>query len=231
VNRLLELALAVPKGKALDVSQILGLSEDEIRIAEIIGEETEKERARQKGLIQEPVSVLGLGWNPYSHINSQNWDDLFVRPSIVSICSERTKISENKLIDFVLMKCNPNNWNAVLWMSIAYQNIEHAALMQIEKQMLQKSLEKRQAEEASKKARAAAEARHSKPGGSRDLQKKMQEAWASGKFGTREECAEQEYAAIGFRTIGAARRALQGTPDPDPSLWTGKKKRSSKRLG
>ena len=45
-------------------------------------------------------------------------------------------------------------------------------------------------------ARAAANARHSKPGGSRDKQDQIREAWASGKCTTRDICAEQEYAAL-----------------------------------
>ena len=60
---------------------------------------------------------------------------------------------------------------------------------------------------------AAANARHSKPGGSRDRQQQMRVLWASGKYSSRDICAEQECAALGM-SFSSARRALRGTPDP-----------------
>lgn len=62
-------------------------------------------------------------------------------------------------------------------------------------------------------ARAAANARHSRPGGSRDKRKKIQEIWESGKYSSRDICAEQECAALEM-SFSAARKALRGTPDP-----------------
>lgn len=58
-----------------------------------------------------------------------------------------------------------------------------------------------------KTAKAAAEARHNKPGGSRDKKRQIQEIWASGKFSTKQLCAEQECAGLGM-SYEAARRAL-----------------------
>ncbi len=58
-----------------------------------------------------------------------------------------------------------------------------------------------------KTAKAAAEALHGKPGGSRDKKRQIQEIWASGKFTTKQLCAEQECAALGM-SFDAARRAL-----------------------
>ena len=62
-------------------------------------------------------------------------------------------------------------------------------------------------------ARAAANARHDQPGGSRDKQKKMCEIWASGKYSSRDICAEQECAALRM-SFSAARKALINTPRP-----------------
>ena len=59
----------------------------------------------------------------------------------------------------------------------------------------------------------AANARHAKPGGSREKQQKIRELWASGKYSSRDVCAEQECAALGM-SFSTARRALRGTPDP-----------------
>ncbi len=56
-------------------------------------------------------------------------------------------------------------------------------------------------------ARTAANARHDQPGGSRDKQKQMREIWASGKYSSRDLCAEQECAALGM-SFSAARKAL-----------------------
>lgn len=59
----------------------------------------------------------------------------------------------------------------------------------------------------------AANARHSKPGGSRDKRQQMRALWASGKYSSRDICAEQECAALDM-SFSSARKALQGTPDP-----------------
>jgi hypothetical protein len=59
----------------------------------------------------------------------------------------------------------------------------------------------------------AANARHSMPGGSRDRQQQMRVLWASGKYSSRDICAEQECAALGM-SFSSARKALRGTPDP-----------------
>ncbi len=69
--------------------------------------------------------------------------------------------------------------------------------------------------DAEKKIRATkgAEAVHSKPGGSRDKQKQIRDLWASGKYTSRDICAEQECAALGV-SFSTARKALRGTPDP-----------------
>jgi hypothetical protein len=70
-----------------------------------------------------------------------------------------------------------------------------------------------QAEGARKAARAGAEGLHGKPGGSRDKAGKIREAWASGKYTSRDRCAEEEAAALGM-SFSAARKALRNTPDP-----------------
>ena len=57
-------------------------------------------------------------------------------------------------------------------------------------------------------AKAAANARHNKPGGSRDKQRRIREIWATGNYSTRDICAEQECAALGI-SFSAARKALR----------------------
>lgn len=62
-------------------------------------------------------------------------------------------------------------------------------------------------------ARKAANARHDQPGGSRDKQQQIRDIWATGKYSSRERCAEEECAALGM-SYSAARKALINTPDP-----------------
>jgi|ERR1039458_2426333 hypothetical protein len=62
-------------------------------------------------------------------------------------------------------------------------------------------------------AKSAAEARHSKRGGSRDKRATMQKLWASGKYDSRDRCAEEEGRALAM-SPSAARKALRNTPDP-----------------
>lgn len=62
-------------------------------------------------------------------------------------------------------------------------------------------------------ARSAANARHSMAGGSREKRQQIRAAWASGKFSSRDTCAEQECAAIDM-SYSTARKALRNTPDP-----------------
>lgn len=68
-------------------------------------------------------------------------------------------------------------------------------------------------QQASKRAKAAANALHDQPGSSREKQAAIRAIWATGKYKSRDLCAEQECAALDM-AVGTARRALRGTPDP-----------------
>ena len=61
--------------------------------------------------------------------------------------------------------------------------------------------------------RLAADARHNQPGGSREKARAIREIWASGKYSSRDICAEQECAALDM-SFSSARKHLRGTPDP-----------------
>ena len=61
-------------------------------------------------------------------------------------------------------------------------------------------------------AQKAANILHDKPGGSRDKQKAIRDIWATGKYTTRNICAEEEYQGLKM-SYDAARRALRNTPD------------------
>lgn len=62
-------------------------------------------------------------------------------------------------------------------------------------------------------AKAAADALHDRAGGSRDKQRQIRELWATGKYSSRDICAEEECAALGM-SFSAARKALRNTPEP-----------------
>jgi len=65
----------------------------------------------------------------------------------------------------------------------------------------------------SKHGKHAADIRHNKPGGSREKREKIRQAWASGKYSSRDRCAEEECGALGM-SFSSARKALRGTPKP-----------------
>ena len=62
---------------------------------------------------------------------------------------------------------------------------------------------------SSKGAKRAADARHSKPGGSRELKARIREVWAGGKYSTKDICTEEEWSALGFNSFSTARKALR----------------------
>lgn len=66
----------------------------------------------------------------------------------------------------------------------------------------------------SEKAKHAADQGHSLPGKSRDRRTQIQAIWASGKYTSRDRCAEEECGALGM-SFATARKSLRGTPNPD----------------
>ncbi len=61
----------------------------------------------------------------------------------------------------------------------------------------------------SERGRNAANSWHSQPGKSRDKRAQIQDIWRSGKFKTKDLCAEEEYQALGM-SFSTARKALRG---------------------
>jgi hypothetical protein len=54
---------------------------------------------------------------------------------------------------------------------------------------------------------------HHKPGGAHEKRDAIRAIWASGKYDTRDRCAEEECAAFGL-SFATARRHLRNTPEP-----------------
>ena len=62
-------------------------------------------------------------------------------------------------------------------------------------------------------AKHAADAKHDGPNGKRKAKDEIKEIWASGKYSSRDRCAEEECGALDM-SFSTARKALRGTPDP-----------------
>lgn len=74
--------------------------------------------------------------------------------------------------------------------------------------------DKFKSEQGVRGARAAHSVHH-------DKTRQIREIWASGKFATREVCADEEHEALGI-SRETARKYLRGTPSPNP--WPAKKR-------
>ena len=59
-------------------------------------------------------------------------------------------------------------------------------------------------------AKAAANARHNQPGGSRDKRRQIREIWGTGKYSCRDICADEECAALGMSFSAARPQGLAG---------------------
>lgn len=68
-------------------------------------------------------------------------------------------------------------------------------------------------ERGKKNSKKATDAKYSRPGGSREKQENIRKIWASGKYTSRDICAEQECAGLDM-SYSVARKALRKTPDP-----------------
>jgi len=65
----------------------------------------------------------------------------------------------------------------------------------------------------SDKGRHAANERHNQDGGSRDKRRQVQNEWSTGKYKTRDECAEKVSESLNI-SFATARKALRNTPSP-----------------
>ena len=63
------------------------------------------------------------------------------------------------------------------------------------------------------RAKQSANAKHNKRGGSRDRKARLLKIWASGKYATRDLCAEKEHEGLGV-SFPTARKHLRRTPKP-----------------
>ncbi len=76
---------------------------------------------------------------------------------------------------------------------------------------LDETFQERAKKQLSAQNKKAADIRHNRPGGSREKHNKIRAVWASGKYSTRDKCAERECGALGM-SFSSARKALRNIP-------------------
>jgi hypothetical protein len=115
----------------------------------------------------------------------------------------------------------PPNWQVFFWMDRCLQSNGDSVIKGWKfKEHLQVTVREARLETAriaSQRGKAAADALHSKPGGSRDKAEAIKAAWASGKYSSRAVCAEEECAALSM-SFSTAVKALRNTPAPSKPL-------------
>lgn len=97
---------------------------------------------------------------------------------------------------------------------LAYQALTYAQKLKLRVQLSPEEMAKAIRVAAAKKA---ADDRHGKPGGTRSKRDQILQRWMSGKYSSRDHCAEQECAAIGI-SFSTARKSLRNAPNP-PAPW------------
>lgn len=222
-NRLISDSLIpnAPRGVKLDLAAISTADDAEAMLAKIISDETEKKRESER--VRNEMVPQGLLGTMIDYVDTKHWDEYLQDTGVLSACAGRAGVKRTRVLDFAIEKCSPSNWRALFWMHAWYEQIyrnTEADMAEAAKD-LEKLYETSKAEEARVKAKAAADARHGKPGGSRELKEKIRAIWATGKYESRARCAEQEFESIGFNTYDTAKAALAGTDDP--KSWPAKK--------
>ena len=187
-------------------------------MAKLLAPEIEKERTRlmrsMRPFIRDhPLVGKGL-CKPVSELP---WYELLARLEILKrVCNKRGIALEVTCMT-IWRFLTPPNWQVFFWMDRCLQSNGHSAIKDWKfKEHLQITVREARLETAriaSQRGKAAADALHGKPGGNRDKAEAVRAAWASGKYSSRDICAEQECAALGS-SFSTARRALRGTPEP-----------------
>lgn len=137
-----------------------------------------------------------------SMVGSQSWRELAVQTAYLTKRSMDLRAALVILVELVRHSEGPEK--ALLGLHVTVQGQKIGSLEN----------ELKEVQELTKaRAKKAANALHDKPGGSRDKHRRIREAWASGKFSSRDICAEEEARALGM-SFSAARKALRNTPDP-----------------
>lgn len=137
----------------------------------------------------------------------------FIPPASLSISENKLPLTELILIDGTRLSIDRAEISALTELPPRAKQKKKVAPSSRKRTQSTSQFEVGSPEWRRENAKKAANALHNKPGGSREKQQQIQEIWASGKYSSRDRCAEEEYAALGM-SYSAARRALTNTPDP-----------------
>ena len=174
-------------------------------VAKVVAVHAEKRRAEYR-LTELPIK-LGLLGNEGYWSDSVPWYEWMTEPQILQPCAEECHLPIYELANVIAYQIRPINWQVFSWMGMALQGREYEEILtnSLSKHatLLVEMRKKRQSD-----AKAAANALHNKPGGSRSKQAAIRIAWQSGKYVSRDVCAEQECAHLDM-SFSAARKALR----------------------
>jgi len=106
--------------------------------------------------------------------------------------------------------------------NVPVQTQIHLPLSEVCSKIIPGTVSKAVAATKSNSGKTAVEARHSKPGGSREMGGELLAKWLSGQYESKNLCAYEWHEEFGM-TESSARKKLQGAPDPDP--WPAKKRK------
>ncbi len=185
----------------LDPESVLILAPGDLELARILAEETDRERRLRQAVA---FAAPQQSEHTLEDLNSMSWDEFLILDGECFIrCCARSELPAETILQFAEAQCEPANRLAVRYFRLfvrALSDKEGDAAAVI-------------AKVRSESAKAAAEAKHEREGGSRWKRQRIREIWASGKYSSRDICAEQEAAELGM-SFSTARKALRGTPDP-----------------
>lgn len=113
---------SAPPGIKLDPTTVAAATDEERKLAALIGEETEKERESRRDQGGK-VSRGLLAEYEIDYVDTVHWDEFLQSPDVLSACGKRANLSAVGLLDFVLDKCAPSNWRALFWMRAWYEQL------------------------------------------------------------------------------------------------------------
>ncbi|RZL90770.1 MAG: hypothetical protein EOP82_14645 [Variovorax sp.] len=181
--------------------------------------EVERERLRPE-LGKARRSARGFAPASMDGVDTMSWETLLQRPAVMERCAIDTKTKASEILRMVLDHCRPSNPDAIFWMRSFYSLAErmHADMLNMARVLVNEH-----ERYLSSKAKAKRTANSSKGGKSRtniaiakEKRTEIQQIWASGKYMTKGECAEQESAALGM-PLSSAIKALNGIKKESPA--------------
>jgi hypothetical protein len=191
----------------LDASRFSDDEETRV-VAEVVAKYAEKRRQEYRAS-EQPIKRGLLAIEGYWS-DSVPWYEWMTEPQILQPCAEECQLPIYELANVIAYQMRPINWQVFSWMGAALEGREYGEILSNSLSKYATTLaairDKKQVD-----ARSAANALHNKPGGSRDKQDAIRSAWKSGKYSSRDVCAEQECAHIGM-SFSAARKALRNVP-------------------